>query len=381
MTFAPMKIAIVGCGFVADLYMATLADHPSLQVTAAMDIVPAHADRFAAHWRVPVFYDAASLLAGAEFEMVLNLTNPESHVEVSRTFLEQGRHVYSEKPFTLKVEDGQALADLAARKGVQIAAAPCLHLGEMVHTLRREIEAGRIGKPLLAYAEMNDDLVGRSTYRQWRGVSGAPWPAEDEFHVGVTLEHIGYSLGALMAVFGPVKRLVSFASLLYPGKPVPPGLAEGQDFSLACLEFESGPVARLTCSNISPRDHSVTVFGEDGVMRAEDCWRFATPVTARGFMRLRNRFMLTPWSRRMKTVPTGPQTKVRGAGAMDFARGPAALALSVRSGAPSLMPIDFALHVNEVSLAVHDSVRPGAPAEYTPRTRFAPLRPVTTPIV
>lgn len=381
MSTAPMKIALVGCGFVADLYMATLADHPSLEVVAAMDIVPAHADRFAAHWNTPVFHDAPSLLAGAAFEMVLNLTNPDSHVEVSRTFLEAGKHVYSEKPFTLKVEDGQALAELAARKGLQIAAAPCLHLGEAVQSMRRLIDAGRIGRPLLAYAEMNDDLVGKSTYRQWRGVSGAPWPCEDEFHVGVTLEHIGYSLGALMALFGPVKRLVSFASLLYPGKPVPKGLAEGQDFSLACLEFKSGPVARLTCSNVSPRDHSIAVFGEDGVMRAEDCWHFTTPVTTRGYMRLRNRFMLTPWSKKARPVPCGPSAKVRGAGAMDFARGPAALARAVRSGAPTLMPIDFALHVNEVSLAVHDSFRPGAPSDYAPRTRFAPLAMVTDPIL
>jgi predicted dehydrogenase len=228
---------------------------------------------------------------------------------------------------------------------------------------------------------MNDDLVGRSTYRQWRGVSGAPWPCEDEFHVGVTLEHVGYSLGALMALFGPVERVVSVAALLYPGKPVPPGLPEGQDFSLACLEFGGGVVARLTCTNVSPRDHSIQVVGDVGVMHARDCWHYGTRVTTRGYMRVRNRFMLTPWARRVALAPCGPPSRRRGAGSMDFARGPAALAQAIRRGGPTLMPIDFALHVNEVSLAIHDTFAGKAPAEYRPRTRFEPLPLVTEPII
>ena len=361
--------------------MATLKDHPGLRVVAAMDIVPAHADRFAAFWKVPVFYDAESLMAGAAFDLALNLTNPEAHFDVSKFFLEHGKHVYSEKPFTLRVQDGEALVELAGARGLQIAAAPCLHLGEAVQAMKRQLDAGRIGKPLLAYAEMNDDLVGKSTYRQWRGVSGAPWPYEDEFHIGVTLEHVGYSLGALMALFGPVQRVVSVASLLYPGKPVPSGASEGQDFALASLEFESGLMARLTCSNVSPRDHSIQVIGEAGVMRAKDCWRYETPVSTRGYMRVRNRFMLSPWSRRVPLTACGPRSKSRGAGAMDFARGPAALAQAIRHGGRSLMPVDFALHVNEVSLAIHDTFAAGGPADYRPRTRFAPLPAVTEPIV
>ena len=376
-----MDVAVIGCGFVADYYMATLAEHPGIRVVAAMDIVPAHADRFAAHWKVPVHYDLAGLLAGAPFTMALNLTNPDAHFAVSKACLEAGKHVYSEKPFTLRVEDGQTLVALADRMGVRIAAAPCLHLSEAVQAMKRELDGGRIGKPLLAYAEMDDDLVGRSTYRNWRSVSGAPWPYQDEFEVGVTLEHVGYSLGALMALFGPVRRVVGLAALLYPGKPIFPGKAEGQDFSVAVLQFESGMTARLTTTNVAPRDHSIEVIGEDGVMRAEDCWHYATPVTSRRYMRIRNRFMLTPWKTRIRQIPCGPPSRTRGAGSMDFARGPAELANAILQDRPSLMPVDFALHVNEVSLAIHATFRDGGPTDYTTTTRFAPLAPVASPIV
>lgn len=376
-----MNVAIVGCGFVADYYMATLADHPGLRCVSAMDVSADAARRFGAYWKLPVFADAAALLAGPAFDMVLNLTNPEAHYEVSRLFLEAGKHVYSEKPFAMDFDDAVALVRLAGERGLRIASAPCIHLSEAVQTLRREIDDGRIGKPLLVYAEMDDNLVAKTTYRNWRSISGAPWPAEDEFEVGVTLEHAGYSLASLMALFGPVARVVAYATLAYPGKPVPPGKAEGADLSLAALEFASGVVARLSCTNIGPRDHAIRIIGDEGVLTADDCWVYTTPVSSRRYMRIRNRFMLTPWRRRAQHRPCGPSGRKSGAGAMDFARGPAELANAIRDGRPSLMPDDFALHVNEVSLAIHYAFRRQGPADYTPRTAFAPLPPVTEPIV
>jgi predicted dehydrogenase len=376
-----MDVAVIGCGFVADYYMATLAVHPGLRVVSAMDIVPAHADRFAAYWKVSAYHGMAGLMAGAPFEMVLNLTNPDAHFEVSKAFLEAGKHVYSEKPFTLRVEDGRALVALAERRGLRIAAAPCIHLAEAIQTMKREIDSGRIGRPLLTYAEMDDNLVGRSPFRQWMSASGAPWPYQDEFEVGVTLEHVGYSLGAMMALFGPVKRVVSVALLIYPGKPVHPGKTEGQDFSLAALEFEGGMTARLTTSNIGRRDHSIEVIGDDGVLRVDDCWRYSSPVSSRRYMRIRNRFMLTPWRIKAKHIACGPPARNSGAGSMDFARGPAELANAIRDDRPSLVPIDFALHVNEVSLAIHNTFLGAGPADYLTVTRFAPLPPLAAPII
>jgi predicted dehydrogenase len=227
---------------------------------------------------------------------------------------------------------------------------------------------------------MDDDLVARSAFRHWRSVSGAPWPYEDEFEVGVTLEHAGYSLGALMALFGPVQRVVASAALLYPGKPVAAGGHEGQDYSLAALQFESGVQARVTCSNVAPRDHGVTVIGETGVLQARDCWRYDSPVTVRRTLRIRNRTLLSPWREAVRLHPCGPKVKRRGAGAMDFARGPAELAHAIAQGRPSMMPLDFAMHVNEVSLAIHNSFA-GGPAEHRPATRFEPLPPLPAPVI
>lgn len=372
-----MNIAILGCGFVADLYMATLAAHPGLRVVAACDRVPAHAERFRRHWNVPVYTDADALIAQVDFDLVLNLTNPAAHYEESRRFLLADKHVYSEKPLAMRFDDAERLVELAERRGLSIASAPCNHLGEAAQGIARALNEGRIGQPQLAYAEMDDGYVSLAPYRSWRSVSGAPWPYADEFSVGCTLEHVGYCLTWLLLFFGPVARVVSFQSLLHPGKPVLD--KEAADYSTALLEFHSGVVARLTCSIVAPHDHRVRIVGDEGVLTAQDSWFYRTPVTYQRYLRVRNRFMLSPWRRRLRLAPTGPATPRIGAAAMDFARGPREMVLALQDGRRSRIPADFCLHANEVSLAIHHAA-PDTPA-YRTRTRFEPVAPVTGPIV
>ena len=87
-----MRIAIVGCGFVADYYMKTLPGHPELQVTGVYDRSRLRCAQFASHHNVPTYRSLEEVLADARVDIVLNLTNPRSHYEVgdsgrSRTLL------------------------------------------------------------------------------------------------------------------------------------------------------------------------------------------------------------------------------------------------------------------------------------------------------
>ena len=106
---------------------------------------------------------------------------------------------------------------------------------------------GAIGTPRLVYAEMEDGPVFRSKWAGWRSQSGAPWPGLHEFEIGCTLEHAGYALSWLVSLFGAVESLTAFSALTFPDKG--PGTREivmAPDFSVGCLRFRSGTVARLT---------------------------------------------------------------------------------------------------------------------------------------
>ena len=86
-----MRIGFVGCGFVADHYMTTLANHRKLVLAGAYDRNPERLAVFCRHYGAKAFGSLDALLAEPEIALVLNLTNPHSHFEVSRATLEIGR--------------------------------------------------------------------------------------------------------------------------------------------------------------------------------------------------------------------------------------------------------------------------------------------------
>ena len=374
---AKIRFGLVGCGYVADNYMFSLRQYPAAQVVRAFDIAPAHAARFRACWGIETVETREAFLDGLDCDLVLNLTNPGAHYEVSKACLEAGFPVYSEKPLAMAFPDVERLAALAAGKGLLLTGAPCNHLGEAAQAVRRALAQGRIGKPLLAYAEADDDLIALAPVQLWKNLSGAPWPREDEFEVGCTLEHVGYYLTWLVFFFGPITDVTAFAALQHPGKPVEKGAVEGPDFSVASLRFASGVAARVTCSVVAPRDHALKIFGSEGELQAEDCWFYQTPVTYRRWMRVRRRLLLTPWRNKVPLDPAPVAMKQGSAVGMDFIRGPIEAVTAAREGRPSRVGTDFCIHVNEAALAIHHAA--GNPGRYAMKTTCASPAPIASP--
>ena len=371
-----MKIAIVGCGFVADYYLATLPLHPELQLIGVMDRDRARADHFAERSGVRRYDDLAELLADPDVQLVVNLTNPRSHYEISRAALEAGKHVYSEKPLAMDFEQARALTELAAARGLEIGSAPCSHLSETAQTLWKALRDEVIGKVRLVYAEMDDGMIHLMPYKKWHSESGIPWPYKDEFEVGCTLEHAGYDLTWLVAWFGPVESVTAFASVQIPDKLADETLAmESPDFSVACLQFTNGVVARLTCSIVAPHDHSLKIIGDGGVLYTDDVWDYHSPVYSRKMVTLRRKTFLNPIKRRHKLLQdTVVKIRTRGAQNMDFARGVAELAEAIETGRPSRLGAEFSLHVIEIALAIHYAREQGS--TYRMTTRCAPIEPM-----
>lgn len=380
-----MKIAIVGCGFVADYYMLTLANHPELELVGVYDRAPEALHRFSRHFGVRAFDSLAALLAEPGVELVLNLTNPASHHAVSKAALESGHHVYSEKPLAMSTEDAAELAALARERGLEIAAAPCSYLSNAAATVRGAIGNGALGEVKLVYAEMEDSMVFRENHRGWTSPSGAPWPAEDEFAVGATLEHAGYFLTWLCAFFGPVAQMTAFATRLFDDKGTGQPPSElANDLSVTCLTFRSGVVARLTCGLAMPRDRSLHIVGTEGVLTLTDGWDNQSPVhlrTAQGhwasrpkiagkvLQRLERGLPLRHWFGRRLPVAKSKAQVPGTSSRMDFALGPADLARSIAARRRHPYGGDFALHVTELALVAQHADR--YPMPYRPTSSFS----------
>ena len=361
-----MKIGIVGCGFVADNYIEMLAEHPEITLVGVFDRDPARLAVFAKFHKLPTFDTLDAMLNDDRVQMVVNLTNPASHYEVTMAALRAGRHVYSEKPLAMTMEDARELVAFARSRGLGLAAAPCNHLSDAMQTLRREVNSGRLGRIVLAQAEMDDGMVGRLDYQNWRSKSGAPWPARDEFEVGCTMEHAGYQITPLVALFGPVRKVSAFNACLMPEKGQDVGVETlSPDISVGLLEFDHGVVARLSNTILAPANRSLRIIGLDGVATVTDVWEYHAPIRvsrtgARFGPRLvrwveKRLFRYIPGlllGRAVRPVAGHKVGKTAGSHRMDFARGIAQLAAQLQGNVENRVGPELALHVTEVTLAL-----------------------------
>src|SRR3954451_13688858 len=162
-----MRVAIVGCGFVADYYVRTLPVHPGLELVGVMDRDPQRAVRFARYYSLSRYASLDELLADPGVDIVLNLTNPGSHYEVSKRALLAGKHVYSEKPMAMSFDEAKELVELAETKRLQISSAPCSLLGETAQTIWKALREQRVGPVRLVYPQPGDGLRDKKPDQRW----------------------------------------------------------------------------------------------------------------------------------------------------------------------------------------------------------------------
>ena len=386
-----MKIGIIGCGYVADFYLMTLPNYPELTVAGVTDRDKQRADRCGAYFKVPVYQDTTALLADPSTDLILNLTNPDQHHSVSKAILEAGKSVYSEKPLAMSFEEAEELVCLAEKRGLHITAAPCSVLGEAAQTAWKALRQNAIGKVYLVYGELDGGLTHRLDYKNWLSPSGLPFPYKDEFESGCTIEHAGYYVTWLAAFFGPAKSVTSFASCLITDKNTDEPLSVlTPDFSVGCIEFTSGTVARITNSIIAPRNHSFRFFGEDGILSVEDGWVYGTRVDVTKkftpdpsfFSKVRRKLRRKPWpSTVVEELPLVRKAdyphRYEGGTShqMDFARGVADLAQAIKDKQEPYLTARFALHINEIVLTLQYPERMGSPRKL--KSTFAAMEPVS----
>lgn len=374
-------LAIIGCGYVADSYRHCLAFHQgTLRLAGIFDRDPARLAAFQSCWGDRSYASLAEALADPAVDIVLNLTDPESHAEVTLAAIAAKKHVYTEKPLAMTTAEAVALRAAAKDAGVRLGAAPCNMLGETTQTLWSALRTGRIGKPVLAYAELDDGMVHRANYQSWISRSGRPWPARGEFETGCTFEHAGYAITVFAALFGPVRRVTAFSALLVANKQTSPDLPHpAPDFSVGLLEFDDGVVARLTNSVVAPYDHRMRIIGEGGALEVSEPWDYACPVMLRTPAETRlARFLERRFNGLGRTrIPHVRPTPFRGGNGkptMDFMRGVAELAEAIRTGRRSRLDEDFAVHVTEVTEILQYPER--FSRSQTVTSTFAPIEPM-----
>jgi predicted dehydrogenase len=388
-----VNIALVGCGYVADLYAKTLCGHADLKLIGVYDSDRQRVERFAARWKTSKYGTLDEAIGDPRLEAVLNLTNPRSHFDVTRACLEGGKHVYSEKPLAMTTPQAEQLVTLADHRQLHLASAPCSVLSETAQTLWKAIREGAVGKVRLVYANFDEGMIApQMNPWKWRNESGVPWPAKDEFEVGCTFEHAGYVLTWLAAFFGPALTVSAFASCQIPDKGIVVD-SMAPDFSVGCIEYPGDVVARLTCGLVAPRDKSITVVGDEGVLFVGNVRDDSAPVMVRRSKLPRWQAAVvarTTWLQRWlerhisgtaagalfqsqyPAVRNGQSHIVSRSKPVDFLRGPAEMADAVRTGRSCRLSGRLGAHIVEILEALRHPESVGTHLT----TRFSPIDPM-----
>ena len=396
-----VNIGFIGCGWAFDRYMESWARHSELRIAGAADLDPARLDTVSRHYRIAEYESNEALLADPGIDIVVNLTPIPAHYPVTKAALLAGKHVYSEKPVADDASRARELFALAKSRALHLAGAPSVLFGDTALTMWKAVEDGAVGRPRLVYAELDSHAAIFQHPESWRSSTGAPWPWRAEFEAGCTLEHSGYYLSWMCALFGPVQSVTAFSDCTIPDKADPPlDPPDAPDFSVACLKFESGVVGRLTCAAGVPYDHRFRVIGNRGVLSADTYRDYRCPVRLVRFTRLPLRghglssvrasaFLQRLFGVSGRRVPLvgSPVAFERAArngsagwrdrlrrrerGWQDKSLGIAELAGAVRAGRRPFPGPEFHEHITELSLLIHDAGARGR--TQAPVSRFEPL--------
>ena len=124
-----MNIGIIGCGAISNQYMIGLNKHNNdIEVTACADIDKNKADQFSKEYNTKTL-SVDELILSDEIDIVVNLTPPLSHFEISYKSLKNAKHVFSEKPIALTIDEGKKLFSTMKENNVYLYSAPDTFLG------------------------------------------------------------------------------------------------------------------------------------------------------------------------------------------------------------------------------------------------------------
>ncbi|NLS00100.1 Gfo/Idh/MocA family oxidoreductase [Rhizobium sp. P38BS-XIX] len=246
MTGKQWNVGIIGCGHIFDAYARLSAVFKPIRLVACADVDMAAAERRGKQYGLSAL-SASDLLARQDIDVVINLTNPASHATVTEAILKSGKHAYTEKPLALTMADADHLLEVARQNGRLIGSAPDTFLGGAHQAARRLVDEGKLGIVKSGSAHfMNHGM------EHWHP---NPFPY---FQVGAgpVLDMGPYYMTALVALLGPVRRVIAMASKFFEERHV---TAEGPakntsvpvttpTTSQALLEFSSGAQIHFSVS-------------------------------------------------------------------------------------------------------------------------------------
>ncbi|WP_157014386.1 Gfo/Idh/MocA family protein [Mesorhizobium xinjiangense] len=348
-----LGVGIIGSGNISATYLGLAPLFRGIEMRACADIDTKAAEARAREYGVRA-ETVPGLLAADDIDIVVNLTVPGAHYEVSRDILEAGKHLYSEKPFVLSVEEGQDLAERAAKKGLRIGSAPDTFLGGSHQLARDLIDSGKLGR-----------ITSGTCHVMSHGMEH--WHPNPDFFFqpggGPILDLGPYYIANLIQLIGPVKQVAALATIPAPERTITSEPRHGETIKVATpttihalMEFANGAAVTFNASwDVWQHGHApMELYGERGTVNVPD------PNFFGGEVRFTNGADPAseppqwdhPFGKPNQEHAHGMQANYRTAGLAD-------MALAIGEGRPHRCSLELALHTIDVMTGILESGETG----------------------
>lgn len=243
-----IRVGVIGCGSVSHSYLPHLSKCPFVELISTCDIVPERAESQAKNFNIPYHYPHINqMLAGAPFDLLVNLTDMQEHEHLNREAIAAGKHVWSEKPIANTLKAGQEILRQAQNKGVRVWGAPVVVASPQFTFMARQLAAGKLGRVACAHAQY--------------GHTGPTWSAFFYEKGGGSLPDLGvYNLTSLTGLLGPAKAVTAMVSIVTPQRKVDNKgeiQVTEEDNAMVVMDHGNGVLSHVQCgfNYFNPHGH------------------------------------------------------------------------------------------------------------------------------
>jgi predicted dehydrogenase len=348
-----LGVGVIGCGNISAAYFRLAPLFRGIEMRACADINAEAAKARAAEFGLRA-EAIDGLLAAGDVDIIVNLTVPAAHYEVSKQILDAGKHVYSEKPFVLSVAEGLDLKKRAEKKGLRVGSAPDTFLGGAHQLARAIVDSGKLGR-----------ITSGTCHVMNHGMEH--WHPNPDFFFqpggGPILDLGPYYLANLIQLIGPVKQVAALTTIPFKERTISSKPRFGQKVPVntpttihALLEFANGAAVSLNASwDVWQHGHApMELFGDEGTIYVPDPNFFGGNV--RYTQKADPVKKLPKWDHPF-AVPN--QQHSQGMMANYRTAGLADMAIAIGEGRPHRCSMELALHAVEVMTGVLKSGETG----------------------
>lgn len=263
------KIAVIGAGDISRVYLENLTKlFRQIEVAGIYSRTAERARAQAEQFGIPRVYGSMEeLLNDPATTIILNLTPPQQHFELSMRCLQAGKHVYTEKAMAATLEQGRALLDTANQLGLTICGAPDTFLAASFQTLRKFVDDGCIGKVTGVHVS-----IVNSGHEGWHTNPAFFY----EVGGGPVMDMGVYPLTALVNIFGSVEAVAGMCGMAFPERTVTTEplfgakiRVETPTHTVGLLRFACGVTGTVTasfdgCAKVPP---CMEIVGTKGMLK------------------------------------------------------------------------------------------------------------------